>query len=206
MYVRDLEGNEFAFQATTTVSAEKNGNQEFSCTVFPNKVNREFINNLTEMWEVVDHDDVPYKIIYAKPQGKGDSPKVQIKAIPLFFDTFERLRIYEEYNEHMTVQEFFEVVFSGTGYEVVIVDSFTAIQWEGLGKGSTRLEMFKDGLTRYKAEFRIQGDTIYLERQIGRDTSFMFRYKLNASNVSKEIDASNLYTYARGYGDYEERW
>ncbi|CDQ17936.1 phage tail protein [Halobacillus karajensis] len=204
MYVRDLEGNEFALQATTTVSVERNGNQELSCSILPNKVNRQFITAFSEMWEIVDHDDVTYKVIYAKPQGKGELPTVQVKAIPLFFDTFERLRIYDEYNEHMTAQEFFNLVFSGTVFDVVIVDSFSAIQWEGIGKGSTRLEMFKEGLSRYKAEFRIEGNTIYLETQIGRDTSFMYRHRLNASNITKEIDASALYTYARGYGDFEE--
>ncbi|WP_062513915.1 phage tail protein [Halobacillus sp. KGW1] len=204
MYIRDLEGNEYPVQATISISSEKNGNHELSSTVMPTIVNRHFINDLSEMWEIVDHNDVDYKIIYAKPQGKGELPTVQIKAIPLFFDTFDRLRIYEEYNEHMTALEFFNLVFADTGFEVVIVDAFAAIQWDGLGKGSTRLEMFQDGINRYKAEFRLEGNVVYLETEIGRDTSFMYRYKLNASNISKEIDASALYTYAKGFGDYED--
>src|SRR5690606_25252281 len=36
------------------------------------------------------------------------------------------------------------------------------------------------------------------------DTQIQYRYKLNASNISQEIDASEMYTYIRGYGDYEE--
>src|SRR5690625_5109250 len=64
--------------------------------------------------------------------------------------------------------------------------------------------MFKRGLNRYKAEFRIVGNTIYLERLIGRDTQFMYRYRLNASNIVQETDATAFYTYAKGYGDYED--
>lgn len=204
MYVRDLEGEEYLLQATSTNNLELNGNQNLTFKILSTKVNKQFINDISEMWEVVDNDDVPHKIIYFKKQGEGNSLSVNIKAIPLFFDDFNRSRIYEEYNEHMTAREFFDLVFNGTKYNYVLLDSFDAVQWQGLGAGSTRLEMFKNGLNRYKAEFRLQGNTVYLESLIGRDTNFMYRYRLNASNIVQENDGSELYTYARGYGNYED--
>src|SRR5699024_3488743 len=42
----------------------------------------------------------------------------------------------------------------------------------------------------------------YIETLIGRDTGFMYRYRLNASNIVIEHDANNYFTYARGYADY----
>lgn len=204
LYVRDLSGNEYALQATLTHELELNGNQSASCTIYPTKVNALFIEKISEMWTLIDYDGIEHKVIYVKKQGEGSRLSVEVTAIPLFFDTLDTMRIYEEYNEHMTAQLAFTRIFSGTGFNFVLVDSFDAVQWEGFGGGESRLETFKRALERYRAEFRIMGNTVYLEKQIGRDTQFQYRYRLNASNIVKEIDGNSLWTYAKGYGDYED--
>lgn len=71
----------------------------------------------------------------------------------------------------MTANAYFHLVFDGSGYNFILNGTFEAQQCEGLGEGDSRLEMFKNGLNRYKAEFRIAGNTIYIENQIGNDTS-----------------------------------
>jgi hypothetical protein len=108
------------------------------------------------MWELVDLDETAHKIIYTKKQGTGNKLTVQVKGIPLFFDKLDTTRTYEEYNQSLTAANFFNLVFKDTGFTYVLVDSFYAVQWEGLGKGETRLSMFKRGLERYKAEFEIR--------------------------------------------------
>src|SRR5690625_1142360 len=203
MHVIDLEGNEYALQATSTNDSETNGNQSLSATILPTRVNKLSINDITEMWRVIDHDDVEHVIIYCKRKGEGDRLRVEIKAIPLFFDTLDNDRIYERHDEHMTANSAFTKIFDGTGFGFVLSDSFSAVQWEGFGDGETKLETFKRALERYKAEFRIVGNTVYLESQIGRDTSIMYRHRLNASNIVQEIDAKEMWTYAKGYGDYD---
>nr|WP_239544427.1 phage tail protein [Virgibacillus halotolerans] len=102
----------------------------------------------------------------------------------------------------MTAISAFTKIFEGMPFGFVLSDVFDAVEWEGFGAGESRLETFKRALDRYKAEFRIVGNTVYIERQIGRDTSFVYRYKLNASNIVKEIDANEYWTYAKGYGNY----
>src|SRR5690625_581873 len=203
MHVIDLEGNEYALQATSTNDNETNGNQSLSATILPTRANKLFIDDITEMWRVIDHDDVEHVIIYCKRKGEGDRLRVEIKAIPLFFDTLDNDRIYERHDEHMTANSAFTKIFDGTGFGFVLSDSFSAVQWEGFGDGETKLETFKRALERYKAEFRIVGNTVYLESQIGRDTSIMYRHRLNASNIVQEIDAKEMWTYAKGYGDYD---
>ncbi len=234
MYVRDLEGNEYHLQATSTHDFSLNGNQSLSFTVKSSRTNNKFIKELSEMWEVVDDKGVTHKIVYCKRQGVGvydgdykledtgsfltpvlhtddlsDSPKeykrymnVEVKAIPKFFDVLDNMRYKVEYNEHMTAQRAFTRIFDGTGFEFILVGHFDAVDWEGFGGHETRLETFKRALDRYKMEFRIEGNVVYLERQIGRDTSFQYRYRLNASNIVQEIDANEFWTFARGYGDY----
>lgn len=204
MYVRDLQGEEYALQAISISDYELNGNRSLSCVIYATKVNKIFIKNISEMWVIVDHDDVEHKIVYCKKKGKGNSLEVDIKAIPLFFDTLDNDRIYEEYNEHMTAQVAFDRIFEGIGFSFVIVDHFDAVQWEGYGAGESKFETFKRAIDRYKAEFRIVGNTVYLENRIGIDTDFMYRHRLNASNIVQELDASELWTYAKGYGDYPD--
>ncbi len=201
-YVRDLNGDEYPLMATITHNKELNGNQSISFIVKPNKVNNAFIGNISEMWEVVDDNDVTHKVKYAKKAGKGNLLDVEIKAIPLFYDVLDNSRIYDEYNEHMTAQLALNRIFDGLPFNFILVGQFDAVQWEGFGAGESRLETFKRALERYKMEFRIVDNTIYLEHRIGRDTNFMYRYQLNASNIIKVIDADEYWTYAIGYGDY----
>src|SRR5699024_6267218 len=126
------------------------------------------------------------------------------KSIPLMIDVMDTLRIYHLYDEHMTAQLAFNRIFEDTGFNFVLGGSFAAVEWEGFGDGETKLETFKRAIERYKCEFRIVGNTVYLESQIGNDTQFQYRYRLNASNIVQEIDANEMWTYARGYGDYED--
>src|SRR5699024_6023192 len=49
---------------------------------------------------------------------------------------------------------------------------------------------------------RIIGNIVYLEDQIGKDTNHQYRHRLNASNIVQEVDANEMWTYAKAYGDY----
>lgn len=202
MYVRNLSGTEYILQATATWQSEIDGNRTMSLAVLPTKANNVFIADIAEMWVITDDDDIAHKVVYAKRQGVGDMLTVDIKAVPLFFDDFDNLRIYEEYNRHMTAQAAFLLIFADTDYNFVLHDTYDAVDWEGFGAGETRLETFKRALNRYGAEFEISGNTIHLKALIGRDTQFQYRHRLNASNIVQEIDASGFWTYAKGYGDF----
>ncbi len=202
MHVIDLEGNEYALQATSTNEGETNGNQSFSAMILPTKVNKLFINKIDKLWTVVDHDEVEHKIVYLRKKGEGKTLTVDVKGIPLFFDALNNDRIYERYDEHMTAQLAFNRIFEDTGFSFVLGRNFAAVEWEGFGDGDTKLETFQRALERYKCEFRIVGKTVYLETLIGNDTNHQYRHRLNASNIVQEIDANELWTYAKGYGDY----
>ncbi len=206
MHVIDLEKEEYMLQATYTVEGELNSNQSLSLKILPTKVNKVFIEDITEMWTVVDNNGVEYRVVYCKKKGEGNLMTVDIKGIPLFFDVLDNLREEYDLNEHMTAALAFNRIFEGTGFSFSLVDSFPAIQWEGFGAGGdeTKLETFKRALNRYGAEFRISGSNVFLERRTGRDLSVMYRHRLNASNIVQENNAEEYWTFIRGYGDYED--
>ena len=158
---------------------------------------------IDKLWEI-NYQTVDYKIMYVKQVTKGDSFYLDVRAIPLFYWDFDKQIVHENKDGHYTGTNAFTDLFNGTGYQYVLVDFVEAIQIEGFGKGETRLEMFKRLIERFGLEFYIVGKTVYLRKLIGNDTNFQYRYKLNASNVSKSVDASNYFTHIKGFGNFEE--
>ncbi|MDA2519260.1 phage tail protein [Bacillus cereus] len=208
MYVRDLEDKEYVAQVTYLIEEELNGNCVFTASIPPNKVNLVFLDKISEMWTIVDDNDTEYKIIFAKKRGEGNVPSVEIKGVPRFHDDFDTGRVYEEYNQSFTANACFATIFLNSGYVYQLNGTYNSLQWEGFGGGSTRLEMFKDALNRYGAEFKVLGKVVTIEPRIGSDLNVMYRHRLNASNIVQETDASGFWTYAKGYGDYtdEDGW
>mgnify|MGYP001319011942 CR=1 FL=1 len=201
-YVIDLEGNRFPLQATLTKQSEINNNETLSFRVLPTDVNMAFIQDITEYWSVVDHDGLEHKVVYFRKKGEGKLLTVDIRAIPVYIDELKRKRVYERYDKSFTAHDYFSLIFDDTPYDFVLVGSFLSSRWEGLGEGDDKATMFSNGLNRYGAEFELVGNTFYIRNRVGRDVNFMYRHRLNASNIVLENDATEFYTYARGYGNY----
>src|SRR5699024_2460716 len=128
--------------------------------------------------------------------------EVDVKAIPKFIDDLDTDRIYKKYDRHMTAQYCFNLIFKNTDYNFVLHSNYESLEWEGFGGGESKLKSFNKALNRYGAEYEVVGNTVHIKPLIERDTQFQFRYQLNASNIVQEIDATEFYTFARGYGDY----
>lgn len=208
MYVRDLENEEYVMQMSYLIEEELNGNCIFSANIPPNRPNLLFLSKLSEMWTLVDDNATEYKVVYLKKQGEGNTLTADIKAVPKFYDDFDSGRVYEEYNQSFTANACFATIFNGSGYFYQLNGSYSSLQWEGFGGGSTRLEMFKDALNRYGAEFKVLGQVVHIDQRIGSDLNVMYRHRLNASNIVQETDASGFWTYVKGYGDFtdEDGW
>lgn len=201
---RDLVGNEFIVSAQAELSTELNGNQSLQLTVTPNKVNDTFIDDIDAMWEI-DYYGNTYKVVYTNKKTRGHGFYVDVRAVHHALDKLDSLRVYSRYDGSLTDYNAFTRVFTPeTGYSFELLSSFNAIQIEGFGDGDTNLECFKRLLDRFGAEFYISGKTFYIDKYIGRDTNFEYRYKLNASDVSEETDGASTFTYVKGFGDYEE--
>lgn len=199
--IRDHNKNEYPLLAVKTVNEELNGNHDIELKVPQQRNNKLDLKLIDKLWEL-NYRTVDYKIMYIKQITKGDSFYLDIRATPLFYWDFDKQIIHEDKDGHYTGKNAFDVVFKDSGYQYVLVDFVEAIQIEGFGKSETRLEMFKRLIDRFSLEFYIVGKTVYLKKLIGNDTNFMYKYKLNASNVSKSIDASGFVTHIKGFGNF----
>ena len=203
LVIRDYSGTEHPLLATKVVNSELNGQEDIELTIHQQKNNNLDLKTIDKLWEL-DYNNITYKIVYVKQQTRGNGFYLNVRATPLFYWDFEKSIIHENHDGSHTANEAFRRVFEGTGYNYVLVDFSPSLEWEGFGKGSTRLEMFKRLIDRYGYEFTINGSTVTMRHLVGNDTNFMYKYKLNASNVSRSTDASAMFTHVKGFGNFEE--
>ena len=200
---RDYQNNEYPLLATKVHTSELNGQDDLELKIPQQKNNNLDLLSVDKLWEF-DYNNITYKAVNVKRQTRGDSFNLNVRATPLFYWEFSKSIIHENHDGSHTANSAFRTVFENTGFNFVLVDFSPSVTIEGFGKGSNRLELFKRLLDRYNYEFIIQDRTVYMHHRIGNDTNFMYKYKLNASNVSSTTDASEYFTHIKGFGDFEE--
>ena len=201
--IRDYKGDEYPLLATKIVNSELNGQEDIELTIHQQTNNSLDLKTVDKLWEL-DYQNITYKIVYVKQQTRGSGFYLNVRATPLFYWDFDKSIIHANHDGSHTANEAFRKVFEGTGYNYVLVDFSPSLEWEGFGKGTTRLEMFKRLIDRYGYEFTINGSTVTMRHLVGNDTNFMYKYKLNASNVSRSTDASAMFTHIKGFGNFDE--
>ena len=203
LVARDYTNNEYPLLATKVHTSELNGQDDLELKIPQQKNNNLDLLSIDKLWEF-DYNNITYKAVNVKQQTRGNSFNLNVRAMPLFYWKFSKSIIHENHDGSHTANSAFRTVFEGTGFNFVLVDFSPSVEIEGFGKGANRLELFKRLLDRYNYEFEIQGRTVYMKHLIGNDTNYMYKYKLNASNVSSTTDATEYFTHIKGFGNFEE--
>lgn len=198
MYLEDLQGDQYFAHAVVTRDRRVNGEKEISLSITKDHWNEEYFDNLDHHWKV-NFDGEEYVVMIPKGRPRGKKAVKELNAVHRFFIDMRDDWQYESISGSRTLSDRLNFVFSGTGYNFVIVDSFTAQDMENFGD-SSRLDLFQNVLEQYEAEFELIGNTVYMRKQIGRDTDFQYRHKLNLKDINVETDATNFSTYGEGFG------
>lgn len=204
-FIRDLEGEEYYLEGTIKHEQELNGDERIDMDIPYTKMNSIFMDQQSDlkMW-IILFENKEYRIISSKQQGYGDKYKISVTAVLYILDYLNTHRVYERIDASLTTKEAFDIVFNDTPYTYITVDTAYSERFEGIGEGETKLEIFKTFIDRYGYEMKIVDKVVYLYNQIGNDANFEYRHKVNTQDIEKEVDASEMYTYMRGYGDYRE--
>lgn len=204
-FIRDLEGEEYYLEGTIKHEMELNGDERIDMDIPYTPMNSLFLNKQDDlkMW-IILFENKEYRIISSKMSGYGDKYKVSVVGVLYMLDWLNTHRVYERIDASLTTKEAFDIVFNDTPFTYVTVDSAPSASFEGIGEGATRLEIFKTFIERYEYEFKLVDKVCYLHNQIGNDANFEYRHKVNTQDIEKEVDASEMWTYMRGYGDYRE--
>ncbi|PTI93395.1 hypothetical protein BU045_05690 [Staphylococcus simulans] len=198
-------GKSYVLDAALKHEQELNGDERIDLEIEYTENNAEFLSQNIDlnMW-IIEYDNKEYVIINEERQGYGQHQKASCTAILYQLFRLNTDRVYQRYDESLTTTEAYNIVFSATPFTYVVVDAAPSSRFEGLGDGDSKLEIFKKLLDRYGHEFKIVGNVFYLYSKIGNDTNFEFRYKINATNIKKSVNAENMYTYIRGYADFSD--
>ncbi|MDS3908788.1 phage tail protein [Staphylococcus hominis] len=204
-FIRDLEDEEYYLEGTIKHEQELNGDERIDMDIPYTEMNSIFMDqqNDLKMW-IILFENKEYRIISSKQQGYGDRYKISVTAVLYILDYLNTHRVYERIDASLTTKEAFDIVFNDTPYTYITVDTAYSERFEGIGEGETKLEIFKTFIDRYGYEMKIVDKVVYLYNQIGSDANFEYRHKVNTQDIEKEVDASEMYTYMRGYGDYRE--
>lgn len=205
MYIRDLQNNEYFLEGVVSHDQELNGDERIDIDIHYTNNNSEFLSKHDDlkMWTIV-FENKEYVIISSKMSGKGSKYMISVTGILYVLDWLNSNRIYQRIDASLTTTEAFNLVFDNSPFTYITVNSAPSERFEGLGDGETRLEVFKTLIDRYGYEMNIVGNVVYLQSQVGNDTNFEYRYKVNASNITKETNAADLWTYVKGYADYDD--
>lgn len=205
MYIRDLKNNEYFLEGVVSHDQELNGDERIDIDIHYTNNNSEFLTQHDDlkMWTIV-FENKEYVIISSKMSGKGSKYMISVTGILYVLDWLNSNRVYQRIDASLTTTEAFDIVFENSPFTYILVDSATSERFEGLGDGETKLEVFKTLIDRYGYEMNIVGNVVYLQSLVGNDTNFEYRYKVNASNITKETNAADLWTYVKGYADYDD--
>ncbi|WP_053031989.1 phage tail protein [Staphylococcus haemolyticus] len=205
MYIRDLQGNEYLLEGVIEHEYEINGDERIDMEIEYTPNNAEFLKKKEDllMWIVI-HDHKEYKIITSNQTGYGDKHKITITGILYMLDWLNTHRIDSRIDGYLSAEKAFDIVFEDSPFKYVLLVPTDKFQFQGIGEGASRLEIMKSLLERFSLEMKLVDRVCYLTDMVGNDTNFQYRYKINANNISKEVDGSEFFTYIRGYGDYRD--
>lgn len=207
--LKSLQGVGHAINVSTKVSKKLNEDSSLDLTIIENASTFDAKGAITKMWTIThvegEDDFNEYVIVILDKSTIGEKIRLDIKARQKELDDLNNSRIYQEYNESFTGVEFFNTVFKGTGYKYVLHPKVDASKFEGLGKGDTRLEIFKKGLERYHLEYEYDAKTktFHLYDELSKFANYYIKAGVNADNVKIQEDASKCYTFIKGYGDFD---
>lgn len=206
MFIRDLKGEEYFLQGVIKHEQEINGDERIDLEIHYTGKNRIFMNQYDDlkMW-VILFENKEYRIISTQVKGYGDKYFISVVARLEILDWMKRTRIYQRIDASLTVNEAFNLVFEPDDpFTYQIVDNASSERFEGLGDGETKVEVFKTLVERYGYEINILGNVVYLHSKIGDDANFEYRYKVNSQDITKEVNADDMFTYIQGFGDYSD--
>ncbi|WP_428971204.1 tail tube TT1 domain-containing protein [Staphylococcus halotolerans] len=209
LILKDLKGNAHPVETVTNHTVRMNGDGMLTFNVIENRQTEDFINDISKLWRVENvtgtDDKMVYVVVLAKRKALKDKQIVEVTAKEEQFDYLETHRVYENVTGSRTAVDYFSTIFNGTPYSYTMLNDAYAKEWENAGDGQSKFDMFLKGLERYGFEFQYEpaSKTFKLGERISRRPAYYISKRLNANDISFEEDATNFYTYARGYGDYE---
>lgn len=198
--IRDEQ--KYPAQATVNRKQIVNGEQTLSLSFSVSEMNMDFLPDLSFLWKA-EFDKEQYTII--NPSTEAIVKRKSVTAILKFFTDFGGMYLQDEVEDKsMTALNAYTELFANTGKRVHLVDNFYA-NTLNYQKNQSRLERFHYYNERFKAEFIVRGDDVYLYNKIGSyKPDVRIDEDLNVKSATVDFDSENFFTWCKCYYDLEE--
>lgn len=203
VFLKDLKGQEYPAIAEVNRKRRVNGQREITLSFLYTEINKDFMPYLEFGWKVLFKGEW-YTIVTPGKATDGDFLLVNVTAILSFFVDLNGYYMQGKVeNKSYTQGTFFNEVFAGTPYSFVLVDAFAANTMT-FEDNESKTARFLYGIDRFNAEFKVQGNVVYIHKLVGYDKDVILHEDLNVNNVRMDVDASGFHTWAKGFGDLPE--
>ncbi|SSS87299.1 Prophage endopeptidase tail [Acinetobacter baumannii] len=203
VFLKDLKGHEYPAIAEVNRKRRVNGQREISLSFLYTEINKDFMGQLEFGWKVLFKDEW-YTITNPGYSTDGNFLSINVTAILSFFVDLNGYYMQNKVeNKSYTPGTFFNEVFAGTPYSFVLVDAF-ASNTMTFEDNESKTARFLYGIDRFDAEFKVQGNVVYIYNLVGYDKDVILHEDLNTNSVRMEVDASGFHTWAKGFGDLPE--
>ena len=209
--LKTLQGVKRPLYVDTKLNEKLNEDGSLDIEIVENSATFDTIGAITKMWTLSningDGDPREYRIVMLDRTTVGERQKLTIKARPVELDDLNSTRIYEVYNGSFTGKEYFDLVFKNTGYKYTLNKKVDSSKFENLGNHDTNLELFKKGLERYDLEYEYDPykKTFNLYDTVQQKAEYYIKAGVNSNNIKVQEDASNCYTYIKGFGGFDNQ-
>lgn len=210
LVLTDPQGKSYTAQAPTQEDENANADGMLQVKLIENEQTKDYIDKIGELWTITnvtgENDRREYVVVLVEPERWKDKMTVSLTARLKHFDYLATHRVYEDVTGSRTNLHYFESIFADTPYSFTFLDHADAVEWENAGQGADKLSMFLRGVERYGCEWRYDYNAkqFILGKNLNRRPAYYFSKKLNANNVKIETDATEFYTYVKGFGDFED--
>lgn len=208
--VINILGKGFNLPVETTTTERITGDGDLSFTIVENEDNKEIVSALSKMWRIKyvggDTDDKEYVITLITKTSNGHRSQIDVTAKESHIVDMKKQRIYDNITGNLSDDAYFDITFRDSGFTYEILGDSSNLAWENAGDGESRFDMFKNGLSRYGYEYEYipSQKKFSIKPYVNKKANYYISSKVNATNFNIEEDASEIVTYIRGYGDFDD--
>ncbi len=206
--IKNRVGQSKVVDTTVSYNQKLSADGAIKFDIIENEYNYDLIRSIAKMWTVKrvesPDDEREFTIIIVDRKTIGNKQMVSVTARQKEVDDLMCSRIHENVTGSLKADQYFNIVFRGTGYKFTVPKGLYSSRFENAGEGETRLEMLKRGMEHYGVEYDYnpQTKTFDMVVQVNKKPSYYISDEINANSIQIEEDSSNIFTTIKGYGDY----
>ena len=212
--VTPIRGRSIPLYVSTTETSKLGSDIVLQFEIVEDEFNYQIVRGLQKRWTISrvqgPKDKREYVVFIIDRQTHGKKQRVSVSCRYKPLDIIKHTRIYDTIDGSFTADKFLKQIFDGTGLKYKIDGSLGSSQFENAGEGESLEDLIKKFCSHFDVEFDIEFNnkkgtyTFVFTPFLNKNASYHIDDEINANNMKVEEDSSELYTYAVGYGDYDE--